>query len=103
MHLVRLMRMAKETLVTGKVIVKRPDAQELLEIRNGAWTYEQLIEYANKEQAALIELEKTSPLPKSPDRVKIDKLCQDMVELGLESNWPFRVFNRFGLDPNQDK
>ena len=29
MHLVRLLRMGKETLETGEIIVKRPDAQEL--------------------------------------------------------------------------
>jgi len=46
MHLVRLMRMGVEALRDGYIIVKRPDAEELLAIRNGTWSYEELIKYA---------------------------------------------------------
>lgn len=46
MHLVRLLRMGVEALRDGEIIVKRPDAQELLSIRYGAWTYDQLVAYA---------------------------------------------------------
>ena len=46
MHLIRLLRMGKEILTEGIVRVKRPDAQELLEIRNGAMTYDEIIAYA---------------------------------------------------------
>jgi len=38
MHLVRLLRMGIEALRDGEILVKRHDAQELLDIRNGAWT-----------------------------------------------------------------
>jgi predicted nucleotidyltransferase len=81
-HLVRLMRQAKEILETGKVIVKRPDATDLLAIRNGAWTYEQLIEWAEKQDKELDEFYTSgkSPLPKKPDHVKLDLLCQKIVE-----------------------
>ncbi len=37
-HLIRLLRMGLEIVNTGEVIVMRPDAQELLGIRNGACT-----------------------------------------------------------------
>lgn len=71
LHLVRLMRMGKEILTTGKVIVKRPDREELLSIRNGAWTYDQLLEFADKEEKLLNEAYLTcNILPKSPDREK---------------------------------
>src|SRR6185312_2002206 len=53
MHLVRLMRMCREILERGEVVVKRPDREELLAIRAGAWTYEQIVEWAEKEDAAL--------------------------------------------------
>jgi len=43
MHLVRLMRMGKEALTEGKITVKRPDAEELLYIRSGGWTYDELL------------------------------------------------------------
>ncbi len=46
MHLVRLLRMGVEALRDGEIIVKRPDADELLAIRKGAWTYEEIVEYA---------------------------------------------------------
>lgn len=80
MHLVRLTRMCRELLTTGEVKVRRPDAAELLEIRNGAWTYEQLLEYSDREDAELEELAKTSKLPRQPDRAKLDKLCVEIIE-----------------------
>lgn len=78
MHLVRLMRMAKEVLRTGQVIVKRPDAEELLAIRNGAWTYERVVSWAKDVEAELPLLEKVSPLPRSPDRLLLNKHLLDL-------------------------
>lgn len=48
MHLVRLLRMGKEILTDGVVNVLRPDASELLDIRNGKLTYEEIVEYAEQ-------------------------------------------------------
>ena len=81
-HLVRLTKQAKEILETGKVIVRRPDAEELLAIRNGAWTYDQLIEWAQRQEREIDNFYKSgkSPLPKQPDRIAINKLCMDVVE-----------------------
>ena len=80
-HLVRLIRMCREVLTTGKVIVKRPDREELLSIRNGAWSYDKLIEFADTEEVELNDLYLTSTaLPKLPDRDKLDKLCISLVE-----------------------
>lgn len=83
-HLVRLIRMCREVLETGKVIVKRPDREELLAIRNGAWTYDQLIGFAEREELELNLLYNNSTiLPKQPDREKIDQLCIKLVEKAL--------------------
>jgi len=84
-HLVRLMRQCREILTSGKVIVKRPDAEELLAIRNGAWTYEQLVEWAKKqdEELGVFYDSGQSPLPREPDHNKIDTLCQKIVERAL--------------------
>jgi predicted nucleotidyltransferase len=83
-HLVRLIRMCREILTTGKVLVKRPDREELLTIRNGSWTYEQLIEFADREELELNELYNTSTaLPKMPNKEKLDQLCIKLVELSL--------------------
>lgn len=85
-HLVRLIRMCREVLLTGKVIVKRPDREELLTIRNGAWTYDQLIEFAEQQDQELTELYNTTTvLPKMPDREKLDKLCIELVEKSLSN------------------
>ena len=75
-HLVRLIRMCKEVLTTGKVIVKHPDREELLAIRNGAWSYESLMEFAEKADAELNVLyNQSTVLPKTPDKEKLDRLC----------------------------
>lgn len=80
MHLVRLIRMGEEILSQGKVFVKRPDAEELVAIRNGAWTYDQVVAYAENMEEKMKSLYETSPLPKEANRVFLDKLCQDVIE-----------------------
>lgn len=78
-HLVRLLRMCREILETGKVIVKRPDAEELLAIRNGSMPYEDLVAWAEAEDKAMDEVYKASKLPHSPDRHQLDSLCMEIV------------------------
>lgn len=69
MHLVRLMRMAEEILTTGEVKVKRPDAKELLDIRGGAWSLEDLLKWAEeKDELIRGDLYRKSKLPHSFDR-----------------------------------
>jgi len=80
MHLVRLTRSCRELLTEGVLRVRRLDAQELLEIRGGAWTFDQLMEYADREDSELRELVKSSPLPAHPDRVKLNQICVEMME-----------------------
>ena len=79
MHLVRLMRMGVEILKTGVVNVKRPDREELLSVRNGAWPYDMLVDYMAEKDLEMKELYKTSFLPKNPDRVFLDELCQQII------------------------
>lgn len=80
MHLVRLLRMCREILTEGKVLVRRPDAEELLRIRAGEWDYHKLVEWAEAQDKDLEALSKTSKLPNAPDRKKLDQLCIEMVE-----------------------
>lgn len=89
MHLVRLMRMGEEILTTGKVIVKRPDREELLAIRHhGIWTYDQLITWAESQEKKLEEIYKSgkSPVPKSPDRNELDRHCISIIEEAWKGN-----------------
>lgn len=79
-HLMRLLRMGKEILETGKVNVLRPDREELLELRNGVWTYDRLIEEAEKAEKELEYLYENSPLQKKPKDKEIDKLLIGITE-----------------------
>jgi hypothetical protein len=83
-HLVRLLRMAREILETGKVNVWRGDIDrdDLLGIRNGAWTYDALVEWADAEDKALHEMynQRKYVVAKQPDRNAIDALVMGMVE-----------------------
>ena len=82
--MVRLMRMCREILEGKGVIVKRPDAAELLDIRNkGIIPYDELVEWAEQEDKALDEVYKTSKLPHQPPRTAIDSLCRQLVYSAL--------------------
>lgn len=80
-HLVRLLRMAVEILRTGQVYVLRDDAEELKAIRDGAWTYEEIVEYAEHMNNEVINVHyKNTHLPKTTDIHKAAKLliqCQE--------------------------
>ena len=80
MHLVRLLRMCKELLLTGEVIVKRPDAKELLDIRNGKWPYEKIIEYAECMDEEMNEWYNKSSLPREPRINEINNLIMELTE-----------------------
>lgn len=84
MHVVRLLQMGREILEGKGVIVKRPNAAELLEIRNGGLTYEELINWAEGQLVILDELYRSSrAVPDSPDRKRLDILCMEIVCLEL--------------------
>jgi hypothetical protein len=87
-HLVRLLRMGKEILLTGKVNVDRTniDAEELKAIRKGSMKYEALEEYARNVDLELNTLYERSTLQKSPQVEKIDKLCLEICEEYFHDN-----------------
>ena len=80
MHLVRLMRMCNEILIGMGVIVRRPDADELMAVRDGAWSYDQLMEFATSQDQLMSKLYEESKLPREPDRNKLHELCCSMME-----------------------
>lgn len=83
-HLVRLIRMCRETMLTGKVFVKREDREELLEIRNGSWSFEKLVDFAETEDKLLQKIyAESTTLPKTPDFKYLDNLCISLVEKSL--------------------
>lgn len=78
-HLVRLLRTCREILETGNLIVKRKDAEELLAIRNGLWKFDDLLDFANKEDIELEKVVKNSSLPKIPDSNFFDGLVRNII------------------------
>ena len=91
-HLVRLMRMGYEILTTGKIIVNRQglDADELLAIKNGGWSYERVMEYKEEierkleaeyaNQKKLIAEGKPTPLPREVNKEKLNKFYHELYE-----------------------
>lgn len=80
MHLIRLMRMCNEILEGKGVLVRRPDFEELLAIRSGAWSYDQLLEEADALEKKADGLYQTSTLRSKPPVQKLNQLCVDIVE-----------------------
>lgn len=67
-HVVRLALMGKEIVMTGKVNVWREDADFILSVRRGEWSYDQWTEwfYAIKKEIQAFDM-KLCPLPEEPD------------------------------------
>lgn len=84
-HLVRLLRMGYEILTEGKCIVLRPDAKELLGIRNGEWSYEKIIAYAEEMDIKMKEAEEKSSLPWGADFNKIEALQMELIDMAMNS------------------
>lgn len=81
MHLIRLLRMGIEALHEGIVLVKRPDAKELLEIRGGAWSYEDLVAYAEQLDSQVKALYETTPLPRAVDTQYAAELLMELQDM----------------------
>ena len=80
-QLYRLYVTCIDLLTTGKLIVKRPDAEQILAIKNGAWSFEQLMEWAKAQEEILNVLYDTcTVLPREPDRQTINKVCIEIIE-----------------------
>ncbi len=80
MHLVRLQRVGIEALETGALNVHRPDRDELLTIRDGAWTFDELEAAAESANERLLAAAAASTLPDEPDLARIDALCIAIIE-----------------------
>ena len=82
-HLIRLLRMGIEFLETGELIVHRPDAMELLSIKNGEWSLSRVKSHAEDLFAQAKVARDKSTLPDGPDMSAVNKLCVEVVQEGL--------------------
>lgn len=79
-HLIRLLRMGMEFLATGQLNVMRHDAGQLIDIKKGLYTLEQVKTmaeglFSKTEDAFLL-----SKLPTYPDMEKAEKLLVEIVQ-----------------------
>jgi len=79
MHLVRLMRMGVEVLETGDLRVRRDDAAELLAIRSGALSFDDLSVHAEALRVQMQAAAETSSLPEDVDHGFVDALVYELV------------------------
>lgn len=93
-HALRLYRSGREFLETGVLQVKRPDAEELLEVRAGKYTFEEFVQFdkdpdnpkkwvvtggvVKDESDRFKEAFESSNLPRVPDYNKVEALLMDL-------------------------
>lgn len=87
MHLLRLLRMCREILKTGKVHVRRSDREDLLAVRRGERSYEDLIAEAESLDQECGDLVATSPLPEEPDYEYLEELTTN-IQLAYLRRYP---------------
>lgn len=78
-HCIRLLRMGMEYLTTGELNVHREDATQLLDIKKGAWTLEQVKSEADRLFKHADEAYVRSSLPNKPDYEKVEKLVMEIL------------------------
>lgn len=81
-HLLRLYRMGIEILHDQVVRVHRPDAEWLVAVRHGRYTYPELMALVETLRAELAAAATASTLPEHPDRAAVEDA---VVELQLRS------------------
>jgi predicted nucleotidyltransferase len=79
MHLIRLLRMGLEILRDGEVRVRRPDAAELIAIRDGELGYDELLEQARALEQGMRAALGTTSLPREVDEGAIDELLFELL------------------------
>jgi predicted nucleotidyltransferase len=78
MHTFRLLDMALEIAKEGVVIVRRPNASWLLEVREGKLTYDEILTQAEERLVEIRTAFENSNLPTEPDRDKIADLLREI-------------------------
>jgi len=79
-HLIRLLNQGIEFLNTGELIVKRPDAEMLKDIKLGKWSIEKIKLEADRLFKRMKEAYEKSPLPAQANTEKIHRLTVEITE-----------------------
>lgn len=78
-HLIRLLKMGMETLLTGTMVVERPDNNMLLDIKRGEWKLERVIKYADSLFERMDEALIKSPLQNKVNENFVNSLCEKIT------------------------
>jgi hypothetical protein len=89
-HLLRLYRMGIEILRDHVVRVRRPDAAWLIAVRNGRYTYPELMELVASYRTELAQAEAASTLPDAPEFAAVEAAVVGLHRRALDDV-------RFGL------
>jgi len=81
-HLLRTLRTLKDLLLTGEMVVRRPDAKELLAIRQGEWPLDKLMGEVTELREELSDVydNKKYVVPESLNRVELSDVCMELHE-----------------------
>lgn len=81
MHTIRLLQVAKDLFETGKLHVERTNREELLAIKRGECSYEELLQYAEQLKAEIEQKVIKSDLQEVPNQQRIKEI---LVEIRTE-------------------
>ena len=80
MHLIRLMLEGKELLETGSINYPLIDANMLIDIRNGKWSKESIIEYSEQLESEIETLVEKTSLPTKPNYNQLEKVLISIIK-----------------------
>lgn len=83
-HLIRLLKMGSEFLVSGELQIDRPEKHQLIEIKKGLWKLEEVKELANEPFETLNYAYIRSSLKEKADYEAANCLLIEIVEESLE-------------------
>ncbi|MEM7392876.1 MAG: nucleotidyltransferase domain-containing protein [Verrucomicrobiota bacterium] len=86
MHTIRLLEMAEEIARTGSMEIRRPNRDELLAIRTGQHSYEDLVKIAEEKIKNMDELYRASDLPENCDVERVETALLDIREAVYRRN-----------------
>jgi len=78
-HMIRLLRMCREFLITGRMNVYREDAEELINIKKGKWSSNKIIQEANLLTEDIKKLLDVSTLPEKVNYNEINNLITNIL------------------------
>lgn len=86
MHVFRLLLMAKEIATENRLFVRRSDREFLLNIKQGKYEYDELVQKAEQLRDELPALYEKADLPDEPNMIMINGLLAEMRDKYYKSN-----------------